>query len=53
MLKRCYLYSNILTHIHCILFTQVLGNFIARAVADDCLPPAYVTKNGVSSSAAR
>lgn len=32
---------------------EVLGNFIARAVADDCLPPAYVTKNGVNSSTAR
>ncbi len=22
--------------------SEVLGNFIARAVADDCIPPAYV-----------
>lgn len=22
--------------------SDVLGNFIARAIADDCLPPAYV-----------
>ena len=22
--------------------SEVLGNFIARAIADDCLPPAYV-----------
>lgn len=22
--------------------SEILGNFIARAVADDCLPPAYV-----------
>ncbi len=24
--------------------TDAVGNFIARAVADDCLPPVYVTK---------
>ena len=22
---------------------DVLGNFMARAVADDCIPPAYIT----------
>lgn len=22
---------------------EVLGNFMARAVADDCIPPAYIT----------
>ena len=22
---------------------EVLGNFMARAVADDCLPPAYIS----------
>lgn len=26
------------------LFSKKLGNFIARAIADDCLPPCFVTK---------
>ena len=28
--------------------TDAVGNFVARAVADDCLAPAYVTKPPVS-----
>ena len=28
---------------------EILGNFMARCVADDCLPPAYVTNHSEST----
>ena len=29
---------------------EVLGNFMARCVADDCLPPAYVNNHSESTN---
>jgi len=28
---------------------EILGNFMARCVADDCLPPAYITNHSEST----